>query len=76
MNCGKPSEIANGIVIGSNYDYGHQVTYSCNQGYNMTDPSANSKTCSASGNWTGVAPTCLCKSMNQIVEFGLICSDK
>ena len=61
VNCGKPSEITNGKVIGSKYEYGHHVTYICDPGYNMTDPTANSRTCSNSGYWTGVSPTCLCK---------------
>ena len=33
------------------------ATYSCNDGYNLVDGDMM-RTCLASGNWSGAAPTC------------------
>ena len=36
--------------------FGQNATYSCNTGYNLMGD--NTRTCEATGNWSGSAPTC------------------
>ena len=36
--------------------FGQNATYSCNTGYNLVGN--NTRTCEATGNWSGSAPTC------------------
>ena len=57
VDCGNLTDPANGRV-----DYtagttnGQIATYSCNTGYNLVGDST--RTCQATGNWSGSAPTC------------------
>ncbi|KAJ8304766.1 hypothetical protein KUTeg_018349 [Tegillarca granosa] len=57
VTCGDPGEISNGKKIGSSYDYGQTVIYSCNQFFNMTGGSSK-LTCNNHGIWSGQKPTC------------------
>ena len=59
MTCGNPGTISNGRVIGSNYAYGSQVTYVCNNNYNLTGGSIT-QSCTGYGYWRGRKPSCLC----------------
>ena len=57
VDCGSLTDPANGSV---NHTAGtifrQNATYSCNTGYNLVGDST--RTCQATGNWSGSAPTC------------------
>ena len=57
VDCGSLNPLANGRV---NHNAGttfrQNATYSCNTGYNLVEDST--RTCQATGNWSGNAPTC------------------
>ena len=57
MDCGNLTHPANGQVnLTAGTSLGQTVTYSCNTGYNLVGDST--RTCQATGNWSGSAPTC------------------
>ncbi|XP_053382428.1 sushi, nidogen and EGF-like domain-containing protein 1 [Mercenaria mercenaria] len=68
VTCGRPREITNGRYHSNfdNYVYQSEITYTCDQGYNMTDPSDAKNWCLGNGYWSGKLPECLyaesCKS--------------
>jgi len=62
VDCGTPSTISNGDVIFSSTTFGANVTYFCNDSYNMTNPAAGVRVCTEDGYWSGSLPECLCKS--------------
>ena len=56
--CGNLTDPANGSVTHtSGTTFGQTATYSCNTGYNLVGDST--RTCQATGNWSGSAPTCV-----------------
>ncbi|KAI0228091.1 hypothetical protein LSAT2_021414, partial [Lamellibrachia satsuma] len=60
VTCGQPSSPVNGFVTGSNYEYGHAISYSCLEKYNLTNGDVT-RTCQSSngyGQWSGSKPTC------------------
>ena len=57
MECGTLTNPENGDVdhtMGTTF--GETATYSCNTGYNLVGD--NTRTCQATGNWSGSEPTC------------------
>ena len=57
MDCGSLTGPANGQVdLTSGTTFGQTATYSCNTGYNLVGDST--RTCQATGVWSGSAPTC------------------
>ena len=57
VDCGNLTSPANGQVdLTSGTTFGQIVTYSCNIGYNLVGDST--RTCQATGVWSGSAPTC------------------
>ena len=57
VDCGSLSAPANGQVdLTSGTTFGQTATYSCNTGYNLVGDST--RTCQATGVWSGSAPTC------------------
>lgn len=65
VNCGPPGTVSHGSFSGSDFTYAGQVDYTCDNNYNMTDPSQAIRTCTKYGYWTGSLPTCLyAKSCN------------
>ena len=57
VDCGNLSDPANGSVTHTaGTTLGQTATYSCNTGYNLVGDST--RTCQATGNWSGSAPTC------------------
>ena len=57
-DCGALSNPVNGQVTTSGTTFGQTATYSCNTGYNLVGEST--RTCQATGNWSGSAPMCEC----------------
>ena len=55
VDCGSLTDPANGQVDLTSF--GQTATYSCNTGYNLVGDST--RTCEATGNWSGSAPTCV-----------------
>ena len=56
VNCGDPGIPADGTRNGDNFYYNSSVTYSCNNGYNLTG--TTTLTCLSSGTWSALIPTC------------------
>ena len=57
MDCGSLSNPANGKVNHTaGTTFGQNATYSCDPGYNLVGE--NTRTCQATGNWSGSASTC------------------
>ena len=57
MDCGSLNDPGNGSVNHtSGTTFGQTITYSCNTGYNLVGDST--RTCQATGEWSGSAPTC------------------
>jgi len=57
VDCNALNDPANGQVNHtSGTTFGETATYSCNTGYNLVGD--NTRTCEATGNWSGSAPTC------------------
>ena len=56
VDCGSLPRPANGAVSLTNTTYNSVATYSCNDGYNLMGDAT--RTCLASGSWSGTAPTC------------------
>ena len=57
VDCGNLTDLANGSVKHTpGTTLGQTATYSCNTGYNLVGDST--RTCQATGNWSGSAPSC------------------
>ena len=57
VDCGALTNPANGQVSHtSGTAFEQNATYSCNTGYNLVGDST--RTCQATGQWSGSAPTC------------------
>ena len=58
VDCGSLPDPANGQVDHTaGTSLGQTAIYNCNTGYNLVGDST--RTCQATGNWSGSAPTCL-----------------
>lgn len=67
--CGQPPTIPNGQVVGTDFTWGSSVSYSCNQGYQLSLPTV--LTCQGSGNWSGERPQCFRKLAPCCVAWSL-----
>ena len=57
VDCGNLTDPANGQVTHTaGTTYGQTATYSCDTGYILVGN--RTRTCEATGNWSGSAPTC------------------
>ena len=60
LQCSQPAAPANGGRDRESGVVGDVVTYHCNNGYNLRGDTT--RTCGASGQWSGSVPTCECES--------------
>ncbi|KAK2167896.1 hypothetical protein NP493_1251g00022 [Ridgeia piscesae] len=58
ISCGRQSAPTHGYVSGYSYRYGDVTRYSCRPDYTLTGGSST-RTCTASGRWTGSKPSCV-----------------
>ncbi|KAJ8008467.1 hypothetical protein DPEC_G00105120 [Dallia pectoralis] len=57
-HCGRPTSIANGRVLGLDFNYGSEVRYECNSGYVLSDGNPK-RICQGDGLWgESPAPSC------------------
>jgi hypothetical protein len=57
VDCHAPPALVNGLVSAPLTTFGAVATYGCNLGYSLTGLAT--RTCQASGTWSGTPPTCL-----------------
>ena len=59
VECGTLTNLANGLINHTTgATFGQTATYSCNTGFNLVGGSSATRTCQATGIWSGSAPTC------------------
>ena len=56
IRCEPPQEPKNGDIIGSDYNYGAQISFRCKAGYTMRG--SDVATCLNNGQWDSQPPTC------------------
>ena len=71
VNCGDPGTPENGFRVGSNYQFGSEVYYSCDHGYQLSGP--ESRTCQSARIWSGTLPACLSKWCSHYVSYYRSC---
>ena len=54
--CNDPGEVENAVKYGTNYRVNEEVTYVCNDKYEVVG--LDTITCSANGQWEPAKPTC------------------
>ncbi|XP_078449693.1 CUB and sushi domain-containing protein 3 isoform X2 [Lampetra fluviatilis] len=78
FNCGEPGSVANGVRIGSDFTFGHNVTYHCNPGYRIDPHHSSTRVCGKDGAWSGSLPLCrviTCRQPPRVLNGRLLGSD-
>ena len=70
--CDPPDSPSNGNVIGSQYQYGDNVTYTCNEGFVLVGDSY--QTCQADRTWSGSVPVCIFPSPSPSISSTAVTS--
>ena len=74
VNCGTLTNPTNGHVSHTaGTTFGRRATYRCNTGYNLVGGST--RTCQATGGWSGSAPTCQCMLLFNLEHEGICLHD-
>ena len=63
VDCGDPGNIKSGQKTGTNYKFGGKVSYICNNGFQLSG--SQTRSCQASGSWSGSTPECVGESWYQ-----------
>ena len=63
MDCGTLDDIDNGGVVMSTSTFDSTATYTCEEGYDLSDDVE--RTCQADGSWDGDEPECIRKYMHK-----------
>ncbi|XP_032826473.2 sushi, von Willebrand factor type A, EGF and pentraxin domain-containing protein 1-like [Petromyzon marinus] len=56
VTCGPPPDVAQGYLVGSNFDYGDAVEYVCFSGYELRGD--RRRRCLSNGSWSADSPRC------------------
>ena len=56
ISCNDPGVPAHGSRSGDDFTFGKTVSYQCDPGHKITG--SRSRTCTASGTWSKIQPTC------------------
>ena len=59
VDCGDPGTLANGFRIGSNQNFGNEVSYRCDFGFQLSG--SQTRSCQSNGRWSGTLPVCMSK---------------
>ena len=66
VRCPAHGSLANGVIRSTGDTMGKKLTYICNTGYGLS--AEGERVCQGNGQWTGDAPTCVCK-LNNLSSF-------
>uniref|UniRef100_A0A8C1GP80 CUB and Sushi multiple domains 2 n=1 Tax=Cyprinus carpio TaxID=7962 RepID=A0A8C1GP80_CYPCA len=58
INCGDPGVPANGIRLGSDFTYGHTVSFQCSPGFTVDADRASTLICTKDRTWNSTKPVC------------------
>lgn len=67
IECGTLDSPDNGIVRVTGTTVGSFAKYTCNPGFKLSG--SDMRTCQATGEWSGSAPVCRCKSKNSQINW-------
>lgn len=70
VDCGDPGTPRNGLKAGTNYKFQGRVSYSCNNGFQLSG--SQTRTCQASGSWSGTIAACLGEDRSRFQHCVLI----
>ena len=76
VDCGNIEPPANGMVTTApDTVYLSTATYECDDGYQLSDTSSMTRTCEASGEWSGTEPQCESKMVMLSLQYNKLYLD-
>ena len=66
VSCPYPRSPSHGSLSGDDFTFGKKISYNCEPGYKITG--SRTRTCTASGTWSGTQPTCTGKSLGRQID--------